>query len=170
MKWHSALKFRKSFQLEGKKTTLYDHFGYRFFVSHRKTHERDRDHFHFVMKSSGSPCLSQTVTDPIYKGKGQTFCRKVNTANVSMGSVFDLSFRKMLTCDTPCPPSSPPLLLSHSSASQTHLPFSLFSLCHCKMQGQRYEKKKKRKKYYTHLLPGLYLYIILAAPSVHFRE
>lgn len=29
---------------------------------------------------------------------------------------------------------------------------------------------KKRKKYYTHLLPGLYLYIILAAPSVHFRE
>lgn len=39
VKWHSTLKFRNSFQLKGekkKKIIPYDHFGYRFFVSHRK--------------------------------------------------------------------------------------------------------------------------------------
>lgn len=109
------------------------------------------DHPRFVIKSSfGFLYLSKTVTDLIYKGKGQTFCRKVNTSNVSMGSVFDLSFRKMLTCDTPCPPFLHPLLLTHSSASQTLLPFSLFSPCHCKMQAQRYIKKIKKEENTRH--------------------
>lgn len=81
------------------------------------------------------------MNDLIYKGKGQTFCRNVNTSNVRMGSVFDLSFRKMLTCDTPCPPFFPPLLPSHS--------FCLFFVCHCKMQGQRYEKEKKNNTTHT---------------------
>lgn len=168
-KWLSTPNFHNSFHLKWKKNSPELPFLLQILSQPQKTHYTDHDHYGFVIRSSlGSLCLSKTVTDLIYKGKGQTFCRKVNTANVSVRSVFDLSFSKMLTCDTPCPLFSPPLLLSHSSASQTHLPFSLFFLCHCKMQGQRYEKK--RKKYYTHLLPGLYLYIILAAPSVHFRE
>lgn len=84
------------------------------------------------------------MTDLIYEGKGQIFCRKVNTSNASVGGrrggVFDLSFKKMPTCDTPCP-MHPLLFLIH----RPHKLISLSSFASSVIAKCKASDMKKRK-------------------------
>lgn len=79
---------------------------------------------------------------------------------------MDLSFKQMLTCDSARAPCNP----SFSSFKLISLsPYRSCVIAKCKPSDMK-KRERKGKKKDTHLLPGLYLYIILAAPSVHFRE